>query len=174
VLHSLHILASCSSFSCCHKVLSHTDANGATPLHVAAHCGNAAAVRLLIACAKQHNIAQFAAASEGSGRSALWLAAAAGHVDTVVALLQASPPAQTVHANTRHSKSHLVVARGCFYLTRDQENISFDTADALQVRFNRATLRKTANVYCRFSGRREERTCSVRGASSAVKPSAFM
>ncbi len=89
--HILHVLSACAVRSCCPTALSQTDSNGASPLHVAAHCGNAAAIDLLLSCATEHDMPQLAAATESSGHSALWLAAAAGHAAAVQALLKVAP-----------------------------------------------------------------------------------
>jgi ankyrin repeat protein len=82
------LLSACALRSCVPAALTKADANGATPLHVAAHCGNASAIDALLSSAHHHSLSEFATAVEGSGKSALWLAAAAGHSAAVQCLLK--------------------------------------------------------------------------------------
>jgi hypothetical protein len=89
------VLSACHACSCCSQALAQTDSNGATPLHVAAHCGNAGAIELMLAHALEHDMLTFAGAVEGGGKSALWLAAAAGHKDAVSVLLKVSARCST-------------------------------------------------------------------------------
>ena len=62
------VLAACSALSCSQLALSQTDSNGASPLHVAAHCGNAAAITALLNCARECQMSHFLDAVEGNGK----------------------------------------------------------------------------------------------------------
>jgi ankyrin repeat protein len=149
--HFPHILSACTSCSCCLSALSQTDSNGATPLHVAAHCGNATAIDLLIACAKEHNMTQFVAATDGGGKSALWLAAAAGHADAVEALLKASSNTNFMSPNLFQSGFHLRLVKSSF-ISFILRSIRQTPTSTLQMRsrsvfFNiRAVLQTNPNV----------------------------
>jgi hypothetical protein len=114
--HVLHVLAACAACSCSPAALTQTDSNFATPLHVAAHCGNADAIHLLLSSAAGLGLAEYAVAADGSGHSALWLAAAAGHADAVKTLIEVSfETPSTVSPCCHLTSTHTRISRNDCY-----------------------------------------------------------